>query len=83
MEARGQTGGGPQETAELPPKGGRKLGPTVRHHVHRKAMDAEDVMGDQLCGFLGGWELLKGNEVGHLRESIHHGKDGCVSIGGG
>lgn len=48
VKAGRQTGGSPQQLAEISPEGRRELGRRVGNHVNREAMQAGHVLHQQL-----------------------------------
>ncbi len=65
----------PQLSTELCPKLRHKLGTPVRDHIHREAMNAENVVQDN-----SGRQFGEGNKMGRLRETAHHSKDYHLAI---
>lgn len=51
-----------------------KLGAMVRYNVFQYAVEFKH-MERFLYGLLGSWKLWEWDEVGHLAEAIHHGKN--------
>lgn len=76
MKPRGQVRLGSNQGAELIPKPKGELGPTIRHHVYREMIQAEDVIEDEFpwlrFASLGAQNVPSWRRIGLL--------DNCVPI---
>lgn len=80
MVAPREVDSGSRELAKLPPESGHELRPPVRQDAPRKPEKSADVDQQDLGCLLGRGHLGKRNEPDHLRKTVHHRKDGGVTL---
>lgn len=75
MEPGRKTGGGPDLTAEFPPKLRGELGTPVRNNIRGKTMEFKNVIDHNLSSLLSGGEFWKRDEVRGFGKAIDDCKD--------